>query len=122
MRPNITLMILGGRVRGRTMAAVDDWAVELLRSTYVDVAFIGANGVSKERGLTTPDTTEAGVKRMMIAAARRTVVVADHTKFGNDHFARFGSLDQVDTVITDTGLDETIASEIHAAGPRVVLA
>ena len=121
-RPNITLLILGGRVRGRTLAAVDRWAVDLLRDTYVDVAFLGANGVSRQRGLTTPDSTEAGVKRAMIAAARRTVLVADHTKFGNDHFARFGELDDIDTVITDNGLDPDIADEIAAAGPRVVLA
>lgn len=121
-RPNITLLILGGRVRGRTLAAVDQWAIGSLRDTFVDVAFIGVNGISKQRGLTTPDSTEAGVKSAMIAAARRTVVVADHTKFGNDHFARFGELDDVDTVITDNGLDSDVADEIAAAGPRLVLA
>jgi DeoR family fructose operon transcriptional repressor len=121
-RPNVTLLILGGRVRGRTLAAVDRWAVELLADTYVDVAFLGTNGISVDRGLTTPDTTEAGVKRAMIAAARRAVVVADHTKFGNDHLSRFGALEAVDTVISDTGLDDDVADEIRAAGPRVVLA
>ncbi|MDQ1680099.1 MAG: DeoR family transcriptional regulator, fructose operon transcriptional repressor [Frankiaceae bacterium] len=121
-RPNVTLLILGGRVRGRTLAAVDRWAVELLADTYVDVAFLGTNGISVDRGLTTPDTTEAGVKRAMINAARRTVVVADHTKFGNDNLSRFGALEAVDTVISDTGLDDDVADEIRAAGPRVVLA
>ena len=42
----------------------------------------------------------------MIAAARRTVLLADHTKIGNDYFARFGDLDDVDTFITDTGADD----------------
>ncbi|NKQ57779.1 DeoR/GlpR transcriptional regulator [Amycolatopsis sp. K13G38] len=121
-RPNTAVLMAGGKVRGRTMAAVDDWALRSLADTYVDVAFIATNGVSAERGLTTPDTGEAAVKRAMIAAARRVVVLADHTKFGNDCLARFGSLSDVDVLITDAGLDEDAAAELSAAGPRVVRA
>ncbi len=89
-RPMITLLMVGGRVRGRTQAAVDIWALRTLRDSYVDVAFLGTNGISVERGLTTPDATEAAVKRAMIESSRRAVVLADHTKLGNDHFAKFG--------------------------------
>ena len=121
-RPTIALHLAGGRVRGRTLAAVDDWAERALADLFVDVAFIGANGLSVLHGLTTPDRQEAAVKRAMISAARRTIVLADHTKFGNDAFARFGDLTDVDLVITDTGLDTETAAEIEAAGPRVVRA
>jgi DeoR family fructose operon transcriptional repressor len=121
-RPNVTVLTVGGRVRGRTLAMVDEWALRVLADTFVDVAFIGTNGVSTERGLTTPDAAEAAVKRAMVRAARRVVVLADHTKVGNDCFARFGDLDEVDTLITDSGLDETLAAELQAGGPRVVRA
>lgn len=121
-RPNLTVLLLGGRVRGRTLAAVDSWALDALAETYVDVAFLATNGVSVQRGLTTPDHAEAAVKKAMIASARRTVLLADRTKVGVDHLVRFGTLDQVDTLITDSGLDEQAAGEIEALGPRVVLA
>jgi DeoR family transcriptional regulator, fructose operon transcriptional repressor len=121
-RANLTVLVLGGRVRGRTLAAVDVWAVETLRDTFVDVAFIGTNGVSVERGLTTPDPTEAAVKRAMIAAARRTVLLADHTKVGNDHLVRFADLEAIDTFITDAQVDVDLASELEAAGLTVVRA
>jgi DeoR family fructose operon transcriptional repressor len=121
-RPNITLLTIGGRVRGRTLAAVDTWALSCLAGVFVDVAFIGTNGISVERGLTTPDQAEAAVKAAMVAAARRTVVLADHTKVGTDCFARFAELEDVDTFITDDGLDERLAGDIGAAGPRVVRA
>ncbi|WP_205326403.1 DeoR/GlpR family DNA-binding transcription regulator [Glycomyces sp. YM15] len=121
-KPRLTVLIIGGKVRGRTMAAVDDWALRALTETFVDVAFIGANGISVERGLTTPDTGEAAVKRAMIGAARKTVVVADHTKVGNDCLARFGTLDQVDMFITDTGLDDDLASDFEDADLKVVRA
>lgn len=121
-RPNITVLLLGGRVRGRTMAAVDTWTQQLLDETYVDVAFVATNGVSVERGLTTPDPTEAAAKRAMVAAARRTVLLADHTKVGNDSLIRFADLSDVDLVVTDQGLDRSAAEHLESAGPEVVRA
>jgi DeoR family fructose operon transcriptional repressor len=118
-RPNVTLLLLGGRVRSRTMAAVGDWAVSQLHGLLVDVAFVGTNGVSGARGLTTPDPDEAAVKRAMIAAGRHVVLLADHPTVGDDQFARFGEIDDVDVLITDTGLDAATATELAAAGPRV---
>jgi len=121
-RPNLTVIALGGRVRGRTLAAVDDWALAPLATLCVDVAFMATNGLTIERGLTTPDPAEAAVKRSMMAAARRTVMLADHTKVGNDYFARFGALADIDVLITDAGLNDSVADDIRQAGPRVVLA
>lgn len=120
--PNLTVLLVGGRVRGRTLAAVDTWALHALSEVYVDVAFMATNGVSVERGLTTPDPAEAAVKAAMMAAARRVVLLADHSKVGHDHFSRFGTLAQIDVLVTDSGLDERTAAELAAAGPRVVRA
>jgi DeoR family fructose operon transcriptional repressor len=121
-QPDVTVHVLGGRVRGRTMAVVDDWAKRCLSEVFVEVAFVGANGVSVAHGLTTPDLAEAAVKAALISAARRTVVLADHTKFQTDHFARFGRLAEVDVLITDTGVEADLAAEVERAGPKVVLA
>jgi DeoR family fructose operon transcriptional repressor len=121
-RPNLTVMLVGGRLRSRTLASVDAWALQALKDTFVEVAFIASNGISAERGLTTPDSAEAMVKRAAIASARRSVLLADHTKVGNDHFARFADLSDIDKFITDNGIDSAVAAEIAAAGPTVVTA
>jgi DeoR family fructose operon transcriptional repressor len=121
-RANVNVLLIGGRLRGRTLATVDDWALRPLADMYVDVAFIGTNGLSVERGLTTPDPAEAAVKRAMINAARRTVVLADHTKIGNDYLARFGTLADLDLLITDAGIDNELVVDVEAAGVRVVRA
>ncbi|QVQ50024.1 DeoR/GlpR transcriptional regulator [Spiractinospora alimapuensis] len=120
-RPAVEVLFVGGRVRARTMAAVGAWSYQILEQIYVDVAFIAANGISPERGLTTPDTSEAEVKRRMVRAARRAVLLCDHTKFGNDHLARFAQVEDIDTVITDTGLADGLADEVRSLGPRVEL-
>jgi DeoR family fructose operon transcriptional repressor len=104
------------------LATVDDWNLQLLSQLHVDVAFMGTNGLSIQRGFTTPDPAEASVKRAMIAAARRAVVLADHTKFGNDYLARFAEISDIDTLITDEGLDGDTAEDCERAGLRVVSA
>jgi DeoR family fructose operon transcriptional repressor len=120
-RPNLTVIMLGGRVRPRTLATVDDWNLRLLSEIQVDVAFMGTNGFSPERGFTTPDPAEAAVKRAMIGASRRAVVLADHTKAGNDYFARFAHFCDVDTLITDHGMDDELMESLEGCGVRVVL-
>lgn len=120
-RHNLTLHLLGGVVRGRTLAAVGDWTRAQVAEVYADVAFMGTNSISVERGLTTPDTVEASVKRALMQAARRTVVLADHTKFGREDFARVAPLTDVDTVITGVELDVELVEDIENAGPRVVV-
>ena len=120
--PGIKLYLLGGRVRGTTGAAVGDWATGALADVVVDVAVIGTNGLSVARGLTTPDQSESLVKRAMVGAARKCVVLTDSSKAGDDHLHRFAQLADVDVVITDTDLDDDVAAEIRAAGPEVVTA
>lgn len=121
-RTNITVIMLGGRVRPRTLATVDDWNLRLLSQLHVDVAFMGTNGLTLECGFTTPDPAEAAVKRSMIGAARRALVLADHTKIGNNYLARFADIPDIDTVITDNGLDAAMADDLEQAGLRVVRA
>src|SRR5690606_19843915 len=121
-RPNLTVIMLGGRVRGRTLATVDDWALRPLANLNVDVAFMAANGCSIRHGLMTPDPAEAAIKRAMIKAAQRSVLLVDHTKFTNTYLATFASMSEIDVVISDTGLDPAIATELAAAGLEVVRA
>ncbi|WP_351233626.1 DeoR/GlpR family DNA-binding transcription regulator [Streptomyces sp. NPDC002133] len=118
--PGIDLHLVGGRVRHRTRAAVDAWALRAYGEIRADVVFLGTNGFSPGAGLTTPDLAEAAVKRALVAAARRVVLLADSAKYGEEHFARFADLADVDLLITDSGLSPEDAAAIEAAGTEVV--
>lgn len=117
--PNVTVIVVGGRLRARTLANVDDLAVETVRNLRVDVAFVAANGLS-ERGCSTPDPAEAAVKRAFVAAGDRVVLLADHTKMGDEHFVRFAELGDLDVVITDSGADTEDVLALKAADLEVV--
>jgi DeoR family fructose operon transcriptional repressor len=107
-RPKLTVLMVGGRIRGRTLAAVDDWAMRDLSSARVDVAFLGTNGFSTEDGLTTPDVAEAAIKRAALSIGGRTILLADHTKFGAASLCRYGDLSDIDLLITDALPDHAI--------------
>ncbi|CAM5440403.1 DeoR/GlpR family DNA-binding transcription regulator [Streptomyces xanthochromogenes] len=118
--PSIDLHLVGGRVRHRTRAAVDAWALRAYGEIRADVVFLGTNGFSAAHGLTTPDLAEAAVKRAAIGAARRVVLLADSDKHGQEHFARFADMADVDLLITDSGLAPEDIAAIEAAGTDVI--
>ena len=120
--PQIQLHLLPGRVRPTTQAAVGADTVAALRDLRVDVAFLGTNGLSVGHGLSTPDHDEAAAKRAMVAAARVVVCLTDSSKVGAEAAIRFAGLDEVDVVVTDSGLDAADRAAVEAAGPRVVVA
>lgn len=121
-RRNITVMVVGGRLRPGSLCCVDAWAMQALAGIRVDVAFIGTNGLTVEHGLTTSDQAEATTKSAMMRCARHVVLLADHSKVGTEYFHLFGDLSQVDVLITDSGLNEDLAEDLRASGPQVVTA
>lgn len=117
-----TLHIVGGRVRSLTQAAVGADTVARLEQFRTSVAFIGTNGVSEELGLSTPDPDEAAVKSALVRSAQRVVLLADSSKMDREDFVGFASLDDVDILITDSGIDPTYSAALSARGIEVVIA
>jgi DeoR family fructose operon transcriptional repressor len=121
-QPSVCVIMAAGRIRARTLAAVDDLAARSIEGFVPDVAFIGTNGLTVEKGATTPAVAEAAAKRAMIRSARRVVLLADHTKVGQEHFARFAEVGEIDALVTDAGLEDGAAEEFERRGVEVVRA
>ncbi|TQL48706.1 DeoR family transcriptional regulator [Homoserinimonas aerilata] len=121
-RDNIELHVLGGLVRSSSRASVGTWTHQMVSMVNVDIAFLSINGITPERGLTTVNIAEAAVKSAIIKASRRSIVLADHSKFGREEFGRVAPLAAIDTIITDIGVNHELVLEVEAAGPEVVIA
>src|ERR671932_359921 len=113
---------LGGRVRGITQCAVGERTVATLADLRVDVVFLGSNGITPEHGFTTPDEAEASVKRAMIRAGRKVVVLADSSKLGREHLIRFATPADVDVLVTDAEAAPADLARLDDAGIEVVVA
>lgn len=116
------LTVLGGTVRTNTYAMVDTAARAALEGIAVDVTFVSCDGLSFQRGLTTPYREEQAMKRAMIASAGRVVAMVDQSKFGNSQMFSFAALDELDLLVTDTRVDDDTAELLHDHGVSVLRA
>ncbi|MEV0637006.1 DeoR/GlpR family DNA-binding transcription regulator [Streptomyces sp. NPDC050619] len=119
---NINVLLLGGRVRGGTLATVDHWATGMLAGFAIDLAYVGANGISREHGLTTPDPSVSALKAEVMRVARRRVFSGVHTKFGAVSFCRFAQVTDFEAIVTDAGLHSSEARRYALLGPQVIQA
>ncbi|PTR44984.1 DeoR family transcriptional regulator [Rhodococcus sp. OK611] len=102
--PDVRLLVTGGELLGSVFTLVGERSVEFLADYSVDWAFLGADAIDPTAGVTNTNTLEVPIKRAMIAAAARSAVLADSSKFGHRALTRVAVLGEVDLIITDSGL------------------
>ncbi|MCF8588123.1 DeoR/GlpR family DNA-binding transcription regulator [Gordonia liuliyuniae] len=120
--PRSNVIFVGGRLRPKTQASVGADACDLLAGLHTSVGFIGTNGLTLTDGLSTPDIDEAAVKRAMIAACDRVVVLADSSKINRQELVTFGAVADIDVLVTDDGVDPGLASVLSSHDIEVVIA
>lgn len=108
--PGIQLIVTGGILLESVFALVGPRTVAELRNLHVDRAFLGADAIHHEDGITNVTFVEVEVKRAMIETAREVVVLADATKFGHRALAPVCALDAIDLIVADEGLDPEMKS------------
>ena len=116
----VTVLLLGGRMQAHTLATADHWALDMLRSFVIDVAYLGAKGVSLVHGPTTPDPAVAAVKQTAVRVARRPILVAAHSAFGVDSFCRFARVSEFEVIVTGSELTGSDVRNYEALGPTVI--
>ncbi|WP_405392478.1 DeoR/GlpR family DNA-binding transcription regulator [Streptomyces sp. NBC_01102] len=121
-RAGAATVVLTGGIRTPSDSLVGPVADRAIDSLHFDVLFLGVHGISVEAGLSTPNLAEAETNRRLVRAARRVVVVADHTKWGTVGLSSFATLDEVDSFVTDAGLPDGARREIEEHLPGLVVA
>jgi DeoR family transcriptional regulator, fructose operon transcriptional repressor len=103
---NATVIFIGGILRKGFHCTVGPAAVRMLSEFSVDKAFMATNGISLEKGLTTPDMNQAEIKKAMIQIANEIIVLCDSSKFGNNAFVQVAPVSAISRIITDQNIDE----------------
>jgi DeoR/GlpR family transcriptional regulator of sugar metabolism len=88
----------------------------MLSRLTIDLAIIGANGVSLDRGMTTPDPAVAVIKRAALDASIRRIFIGEHSKFGRASFMRFADVAEFEVLITGQELPSSRVRAFSAAG------
>lgn len=116
------VVVLTGGVRTPSDALVGPVAVTALGGLHVDRLFLGAHGIDREAGLTTPNLVEAETNRALVRSARAVCVLADHTKIGIVGLSTFMDLADVDTLVTDAGIPDRARRVLEETVEQLVLA
>lgn len=121
-RENLTVYMAGGLIRPSTGAAEGDDTIRMIQNLQASRGFIGANGLDIDHGMMTPNYHEAGVKRAILEICRFNVLLLDSSKFDRRALVRFGDINEIDLVITDSAIpQETYARLLEqVAEVRVV--
>jgi DeoR family glycerol-3-phosphate regulon repressor len=110
------VFMAGGELRADDGAALGPTATEYIAQFHVRVAILSAGAVDAEEGLMDYDPAEAAFSRVVIAQAERTIVVADHSKFGRRGLVGVCRLEAIDLLITDQPPPPEFVDRLSAAG------
>ncbi len=115
---SVTVVMLGGELRRNFHCTVGAAGINMLAQLSVDKAFMGTNSLSIANGASTPNIQQAEIKKAMIASAKQVVLLCSNRKLGKDSFARFASLDQINTLIIEK-IDPSEKIEFEERGVEV---
>lgn len=118
---NIDVIQLGGFVRKNSFSVVGDYAFKIFNDITCSKLFLGVDGIDMDFGVTHSNIEEAMLNRRMMEAAHRTIILADSSKFGRRGFGKVCNLDQIDVIITDSGITQKTIMEVEERGVELII-
>lgn len=119
--PRFTVVVTGGTLRPMQHSLVDPLGGPLLERINAHTVFLGCNGIEAHSGVTNVNLPEAEIKRRMLRAARRRVIVADGSKVGQVKLAYLCNIDEIDLLITDNSADPAVIKMLRERDLEVLL-
>jgi DeoR family fructose operon transcriptional repressor len=120
--PDITLILTGGLLRHSTNTLIGPPVEAALRDLRADRLFLVVTGITLDFGLSHNDLTEVTVKQAMINSARQVILLAEHTRFGQESVAQVAPSTVVHKLLTDEALPASIRLELVKLGIEVIVA
>ena len=108
------VILIGGTVRKGFHCTIGPSAQLQLAEYNVDKVFMAANGISLEKGITTPGIDMAEVKKTMMSIAARVIFLSDSSKFGRVSFVKFANLGDIDVIVTDEGVGKSTITQLKS--------
>jgi DeoR family transcriptional regulator of aga operon len=109
---DLTVIVTGGSLSGAWFALVGPTAIANVGELFVDKVFIGVDGISAERGLTTNYPDQAAIHRAMLRQARQKIIVADHHKIGVTGTALICPVGEINMFITNKGATDKMVGPL----------
>lgn len=118
---DIEVIVLGGALRKSSSSGTGIYAEKMLEDFTCSKLFLGVDGIDPDFGLTTTHIQEAQLNRKMMAVSQKTIVLADSSKFGKNALGRICRLDEIDHIITDSGVSDHMVETLKGMGIEVTI-
>jgi DeoR/GlpR family transcriptional regulator of sugar metabolism len=118
--PGISVLVTGGMLRLSAMSLVGDLGTDVLRTTRINKGFLGARGLSLERGLMDLNPDEVRIKQEMADACEQVYGIFDGTKWHRSALLAFVSVEELGGILTDSSAPAGEVEAWRAAGVEVV--
>ncbi|MTH46065.1 DeoR/GlpR family DNA-binding transcription regulator [Intestinirhabdus alba] len=118
----IEVTIIGGRIDDSSQSCVGEHGRKLLQNVWPDVAFLSCNGWDLAKGITAPTEEKAGLKRDLIANAKRRALLADSSKYGAWSLFNVAHLESLTDIVTDDRLDDDVRTRLEQLPGRLTIA
>jgi DeoR/GlpR family transcriptional regulator of sugar metabolism len=118
---DVQVFIVGGTVRGESASISGHFAEQMLEQFSADKFFLSGAGCDLDFGVSGANLEETIVTRAMIRIAREIILVADSSKFSKRSMSRIALFSEIDTVISNTSLDEEVQEKLRAIGCNLIL-
>lgn len=119
--PTKRIMVTGGILNQGSYELVGSQTSQSLQNVHLDIAFLGVSGICFDFGFCTSDEPEAVIGREFVAAADRSIVLADSSKIGKTTFARLCQLSGVERLITNNKITSDQLVRLQSAGLKVLV-
>jgi len=120
-RKNTRIIFLGGVYHPDSQCCESPEGLALLNGNRSSKAFISANGIRIDLGVTTPGQYDISIKRAAMANSARTILVADSSKCGVVQTGHFANLDDFDMVVSDDGFPEQMRDYLMQRKVELIL-
>lgn len=114
--PNISVLLTGGEIRPPRSSMTGEVTLDMIRRVTATKCFLGVTGFSANYGLTSATSPEPAINALMLERSKYHVIVADSSKIGLTASFQFGSADEVDLLITDTGATDAQIAKLKGYG------
>jgi DeoR family transcriptional regulator of aga operon len=119
--PRFTVVLTGGTLRPLQHSLVDPLGMLIFDRIKAHTVFLGCNGIDPVFGVTNINLPETEIKRHMLRAAKRRILVADGSKIGKVELANTCNVDEIDLLITDSSADPAILSTLRESGLEIMI-
>lgn len=117
----VEVTLTGGYLYPRLGVQLGPICERMLNTVSADLLIMGIRGISP-RGISDSNSLIVESLGAMIKAAQKVVLVADHSKFGHNAMLHVATLDDIDQIVTDSGLEPEYQKMLQDHGIECLLA